>query len=159
MTDPISLYAGMAKSLEDCPPPDEREARLKMVMAADALRKAANHIDAQDDRIEELEAACEIVSAEFEGELWQACRRILDKTHFDFNGVFPDGIQADTFEGHMEETLAELDRSEVKRRAQAATIKALVEALERIASRHVTKSPLWWQVEARAAIAAARVPK
>ena len=54
MTDPISLYAGMAKSLEDCPPPDEREARLKMVMAADALRKAADHIDAQDAKIKAL---------------------------------------------------------------------------------------------------------
>ena len=42
--------------------------------------------------------------------------------------------------------------------AQAATIKALVDAFERIASRHVTKSPLWWQVEARTALAAAKQP-
>ena len=39
--------------------------------------------------------------------------------------------------------------------AQDATIKALVDALERVASRHVTESPLWWQVEARTAIDAA----
>ena len=42
--------------------------------------------------------------------------------------------------------------------AQDAKIKALEDALERIASRHVTKSPLWWQVEARAALAAAKEP-
>ena len=42
--------------------------------------------------------------------------------------------------------------------AQDAKIKALEDALERIASRHVTKSPLWWQVEARTALAAAKQP-
>lgn len=35
-------------------------------------------------------------------------------------------------------------------------IEGLVGALERIACQHVTDSPLWWQQEARAALAAAR---
>ena len=78
--------------------------------------------DAKDERIEELEAerdelaervnelqhACEVVSSEFEGELWQSCRRLLQKTGFDFHGADVDGIQADNFESHMNETLAEL---------------------------------------------------
>lgn len=42
--------------------------------------------------------------------------------------------------------------------AQAATIKALEDALERIASRHVTEGPLWWQVEARTALASSNEP-
>ena len=40
--------------------------------------------DEMAERIEDLERACEVVSSEFEGELWQACRRLLQKTHFDF---------------------------------------------------------------------------
>ena len=35
----------MAKALEDCDPPTERTPRLLMVMAADALRKAATAIE------------------------------------------------------------------------------------------------------------------
>jgi hypothetical protein len=38
-------------------------------------------------------------------------------------------------------------------------VKALVEALERIACRHVTSAPLWWQEEARTALAKLKEPK
>lgn len=36
---------GVARALDDCVRPQEREARLKLVMAADALRKSANEIE------------------------------------------------------------------------------------------------------------------
>ena len=71
-------------------------------------------IDEKEERIEELEAACEVVSLEFEGDLWTACRKLLTKSHFDFSGSYPDGVQVEEFEGHMNETLSEFDRAESK---------------------------------------------
>jgi chromosome segregation ATPase len=71
-------------------------------------------INEKDERIEELEAACEVVSQEFEGDLWTACRKLLTKAHFDFSGSYPDGVQVEEFEGHMNETLFEFDRAEAK---------------------------------------------
>jgi hypothetical protein len=76
------------------------------------LRTAEARIEEQDERIEELEAACEVVSSEFEGDLWVVCRRLLTKTYFDFSASTADGVYADDFEGHMNETLAEFDRSQ-----------------------------------------------
>ena len=85
--------------------------------AMDAERKDAEariaELEAERDdlteRVDELQQACEVVSSEFEGELWQACRRLLQKTQFDFHGADVDGIQADAFESHMDDTLAEFD--------------------------------------------------
>lgn len=68
-----------------------------------AKRSNAKLEEAQE-RIEELEAACEVVSSEFEGDLWVVCRRLLRKTGFDFNN--PDGVQAADFEEHMNEVFA-----------------------------------------------------
>jgi hypothetical protein len=79
-----------------------------VVAAAQAL------IEEKDERIEELEQDCEIISSEFESDLWVVCRRLLTKTHFDFSHSHVDGIHTDEFEGHMNETLAELDRSEAR---------------------------------------------
>jgi len=39
--------------------------------------------------------------------LWQVCRRLLGKTGFDVRAHEPDGIQADVFEDHMNEILAQ----------------------------------------------------
>jgi len=39
------------------------------------------------------------------------------------------------------------------REAAAARIEALEAALRKIACEHVTEQPLWWQLEARAALA------
>jgi hypothetical protein len=38
----------MARALEQCHPPEERKPRLLMVMAADALRKAAGEIESKE---------------------------------------------------------------------------------------------------------------
>jgi molecular chaperone GrpE (heat shock protein) len=69
-------------------------------------------LEERDERIEGLEAACEIVSSEFEGDLWVACRSLLTKTHFDFSQSHADGVQAADFEGHMNDTLYEFDRAQ-----------------------------------------------
>jgi hypothetical protein len=71
-------------------------------------------IQEKDERIEELEAACEVVSQEFEDDLWVACRRLLTKTYFDFSASSVDGIHADDFEGHMNETLKQFDISQTR---------------------------------------------
>jgi len=73
------------------------------------IEELEDKLDEQEERIEELEAACEVVSSEFEGELWQVCRRLLGKTGFDVRAHEPDGIQADVFEDHMNEILAQRD--------------------------------------------------
>lgn len=75
-------------------------------MERDALQ---TECDEQAERIEELEAACEVVSNEFEGDLWKVCRRLLEKTGYDVSGSNPDGIQADSFEDHMIEALKGTD--------------------------------------------------
>jgi hypothetical protein len=71
-------------------------------------------IEGKDERIEELEAACEVVSSEFEGDLWAVCRRLLTKTHFDFSHAHVDGVHTDEFEGHMNETISEIDRAQAR---------------------------------------------
>jgi hypothetical protein len=91
------------------------------------LRTAEARIEEQDERIEELEAACEVVSSEFEGDLWVVCRRLLTKTYFDFSASTADGVYADDFEGHMNETLEQFDISQ-------ARIKGLEETLTTISS-------------------------
>lgn len=110
---------------------------IMVLTSRQAIYEVTDHIDAQAakleeqaERIEELEAACEVVSNEFEGELWQSCRRLLQETYFDFSGTCGDGIQAADFESHMKETLSEFDRLQVKSETQAAKIAALVDALE-----------------------------
>jgi len=85
--------------------------------------------DEQSERIEELQQACEVVSSEFEGELWQACRYLLGKTHFDFSEANVDGIQAADFQDHMNETLAEFDRAMGRIAELEAKLTKLVEAV------------------------------
>jgi hypothetical protein len=78
------------------------------------IAKLEAGIEEKDERIEELESACEVVSNEFEGDLWVACRRLLTKTHFDFSTTSVDGVQAESFESHMNETLSEFDRAQAR---------------------------------------------
>jgi uncharacterized coiled-coil protein SlyX len=87
--------------------------------------------DEQADRIEDLEHACEVVSAEFEGELWQSCHRLLKKTGFDFHGADVNGIHADDFESHMNETLAAFDREATRAdEAEAMLPRAWMDGME-----------------------------
>ena len=83
------------------------DVRRVMLAQADRIEELEGQLDEQEERIEELEAACEVVSSEFEGDLWQVCRRLLGKTGFDVRAHEPDGIQADVFEDHMNEILAQ----------------------------------------------------
>jgi hypothetical protein len=83
-------------------------------------------IEEKDERIEELEQDCEIISSEFESDLWVVCRRLLTKTHFDFSHAHVDGIHTDEFEGHMNETLSEFDRTQ----ARIAELEAANDAAE-----------------------------
>lgn len=79
--------------------------------AAEAkLAEVTAERDEHAERIDELQHACEVVSSEFERELWQSCRRLLKKTGFDFHGADVDGIQADDFESHMNETLTTIEK-------------------------------------------------
>jgi Lar family restriction alleviation protein len=84
-------------------------------------------LEEKDERIEELEQDCEIISSEFESDLWVVCRRLLTKTHFDFSHAHVDGVHTDEFEGHMNETISEIDRAD-------ARIAELQEALNTIRS-------------------------
>ena len=88
---------------------ETQETHTEREQAEARIEELEAKLEDQAERIEELEQACEVVSSEFEGELWQACRRLLQKTHFDFNGTDVDGIRADDFESHMNETLVEFD--------------------------------------------------
>lgn len=119
---------------------EDYEALTARAAAAEmALAKVTDDRDEYAERTEELERACEIVSGEFEGELWQSCRRLLQKTGFDFHGADVDGIQADDFEGHINETLAEFDSLT----ALIATIER--ETLERVAQVANTFNAAWFR--------------
>ena len=98
-----------------CPENDGAYRAEMAAMYPVANRKRIAELEAERDelteRVDELQQACEVVSSEFEGELWQSCRRLLQKTQFDFHGADVDGIQADAFESHMNETLVEFDHA------------------------------------------------
>ena len=89
----------------------DRFAAMQAKECAERIAELEAEHEEKDERIEELQQACEVVSSEFEGELWQACRYILGKTHFDFSEANFEGIRAADFQDHMNETLAEFDRA------------------------------------------------
>jgi len=60
---------------------------------------------------------------------------------------------SDAAQARIRELEAECDRWAEASIAEDARRAAWREALERIACRHVTEAPLWWQIEARNALA------
>ncbi len=59
---------------------------------------------------EELRAEAGTVSAEFEGDLWKANRKILDRLGFDWSTVDSEGVTADTIEDFIIDAITALER-------------------------------------------------
>lgn len=59
---------------------------------------------------EELRAEADTVSAEFEGDLWKANRKILDRLGFDWSTVDSDGVTADNVEDFIIDAITSLER-------------------------------------------------
>jgi hypothetical protein len=112
-------------------------------------------LEERDERIEGLEAACEIVSSEFEGDLWVACRSLLTKTHFDFSVSSADGVQAADFEGHMNDTLYEFDRAQERIAELEAALQNVMGNIDTPIARRrlsITDPQPEWLTTARAAL-------
>lgn len=59
---------------------------------------------------EELRAEADTVSAEFEGDLWKANRKILDRLGFDWSTVDSAGVTADNVEDFITDAITSLER-------------------------------------------------
>jgi Zn-dependent carboxypeptidase len=78
------------------------------------LKERVNHLlytlEEEQGYVEELRAESHKVSEEFEGSLWKANRRILDRLGFDWHGTDSDGVTADEVEDFIMDSITSLER-------------------------------------------------
>jgi hypothetical protein len=111
-------------------------------LLAAKLDNATAERDEALDRIEELEADAERVSAEFERDCWKALRSLLAKCHFEWDGDAQlEGVSAEEAREHISTTLAECDRAAERFKAERDEAirqrDQAVEALARLHERYV----------------------
>lgn len=70
----------------------------------------AYKLEEEQGYVEELRAEAGTVSAEFDGDLWKANRRILDRLKFDWSGVDSEGVTANEVEDFIMDAITVLER-------------------------------------------------
>lgn len=67
-------------------------------------------LEEEQGYVEELRSEGEQVAAEFEGDLWKANRRILDRLGFDWSGVDSSGVTSEEVEDFIIDAITHLER-------------------------------------------------
>jgi len=86
-------------------------------------------LDDAKDRIEELERDGEVLSNEFEGELWVTCRQLLEDMGFDWNRDQGDGVTTQHFYDWVSEEFRDAKARETRLTTERDALRAEVERL------------------------------
>lgn len=109
-----------------------------------AERAARKQAEAERDealnRVDDLETAAGVMSAEFEGDCWKAMRALLDECEFPWADLdFGEGISADDARLHISETLRSIEDAERNWRARAERAEADLAGAREAALREMKK--------------------
>jgi hypothetical protein len=104
----LTTFEEIAEQLDVAEIPSaEKEKPITLLQRVELLTEM---LEEERGRTEELEAEGHRISTEFEGDLWRANRRILNRLGFDWSQVDMEGVTADTAEDFIMDALTNLER-------------------------------------------------
>jgi hypothetical protein len=83
---------------------------LKRMTVAGRVHHLGDLLDEERGANDELRAEANVVSQDFEKDLWRSTRRVLDKLKFDWSQVDSDGVTAEAIEDFIIDSITALER-------------------------------------------------
>lgn len=106
--DDLTTFDDISEALDAAEiPRDKKDVPLTVLERVEHLAYA---LEEEMGYTEELRSAAETVSNEFEGDLWKANRRILERLKFDWSGIGSEGVTAEQVEDFIMDAVTHLER-------------------------------------------------